>query len=145
MDELVKTIPHRPPFLFVDKVVELREDGVTAQRTLREDEAYFAGHYPGNPIMPGVLLCESTFQASAIFLNKKLEADGIDIATRTPILSRITDAKFKNMVRPGETFTIDVTYEKSMADFHFLRGSVKRGDGKTALVLSFVLALVEQA
>jgi len=145
MDELVKTIPHRPPFLFVDEVVELREDGVTAKRTLRDDEAYFEGHYPGNPIMPGVLLCESTFQASAIFLNKKLAADGIDIATRTPILSRITDAKFKNMVRPGETFTIDVTYEKSMADFHFLRGSVKRGDGKTALVLSFVLALVEQA
>lgn len=143
MDELVKTIPHRPPFLFIDEVVELTDEGVTARRTLRDDEFYFAGHYPGNPIMPGVLLCESAFQASAVYLIRKFEKDGIDIGKRTPILSRILEAKFKNMVRPGETFTIEATYKKTLADFHFLHAVIRRGDGKTALALDFVLALVE--
>ncbi|MGE9294600.1 MAG: 3-hydroxyacyl-ACP dehydratase FabZ family protein, partial [Puniceicoccales bacterium] len=110
MDDLVKTIPHRPPFLFVDEVDELREDGITARRTLRADEFYFEGHYPGNPLMPGVLLCESAFQTAAIYLVKRMEGAGADMANRTPILSRIMEAKFKNMVRPGETFIIDVSY-----------------------------------
>lgn len=144
MDDLVKTIPHRPPFLFVDEVDELREDGITARRTLRADEFYFEGHYPGNPLMPGVLLCESAFQTAAIYLVKRMEGAGADMANRTPILSRIMEAKFKNMVRPGETFIIDVTYTKTMADFHFLKAVIKRGDGKTAVMLDFVLAMVEE-
>ncbi|MDP0496824.1 MAG: 3-hydroxyacyl-ACP dehydratase FabZ family protein [Verrucomicrobiota bacterium JB024] len=143
MDDLVKTIPHRPPFLFVDEVIELREDGISARRTLRADEFYFEGHYPGNPIMPGVLLCESAFQTAAIYLVKKMEKDGVDMARRTPILSRIGDAKFKNIVRPGETFTIDVTYTKTLTDFHFLKAVIKRADGKTAVMLDFVLAMIE--
>ncbi|MEM9227558.1 MAG: 3-hydroxyacyl-ACP dehydratase FabZ family protein [Verrucomicrobiota bacterium] len=143
MSNLVDSIPHKPPFRFIDEVTELREDGATAIRTLQPDEFYFAGHYPGNPIMPGVLLSEAAFQTAAVYLAKRLAGEGINMAERTPILSRISDAKFKNMVRPGETITIDVTYQKTMADFHFLRGTVRRGDGKVAVALEFVLALVE--
>ncbi|QYY35178.1 3-hydroxyacyl-ACP dehydratase FabZ family protein [Ruficoccus sp. ZRK36] len=143
MNDLVKTIPHRPPFLFVDEVDELREDGITARRTLRADEFYFEGHYPGNPLMPGVLLCESAFQTAAIYLVKRMEGAGVDMANRTPILSRIMEAKFKNMVRPGEAFIIDVSYTKTMADFHFLKAVIKREDGKTAVTLEFVLAMIK--
>ncbi|MFM8904345.1 MAG: hypothetical protein ACKOIB_03735, partial [Verrucomicrobiota bacterium] len=53
------TIPHRPPFLFLDRVDELRADGAVCSRTFRAEEPFYAGHYPGNPITPGVLLRDS--------------------------------------------------------------------------------------
>ena len=145
MDEILRTIPHRPPFLFVDTIVELREDGATCQRTLREDEDFFGGHYPGNPIMPGVLMCEAVFQTGAIYLGKQLEADGSSLGDVTPVLSRIKDARFKNMVKPGETLTIEVTMKEKVSHFSFLKGVVKRGDGKVALTIDFALAMVTEA
>ena len=59
MEEILRSIPHRPPFLFIDTIEEIREDGATCTRTIRAEEPQFEGHYPGNPIMPGVLLCEA--------------------------------------------------------------------------------------
>ena len=99
MDEILKTIPHRPPFLFIDEIVELRDDGATCSRTIRAGEPQFEGHYPGNPIMPGVLLCEACFQTGAIYLAKQIERDGRSLNDVTPVLSRIGDAKFKQMVK----------------------------------------------
>jgi len=66
---VLDAIPHRPPFLFVDSVKEISENGIIAERKIRSDEFYFQGHYPQFPIMPGVLLCESVFQAAGIFMD----------------------------------------------------------------------------
>ena len=68
MEEIYRRIPHRPPFLFVDKIVEITEEGATSSLTIKPEFPFFEGHYPGNPIMPGVLLCEAVFQTGAIFL-----------------------------------------------------------------------------
>ena len=68
MEEIHRRIPHRPPFLFIDKIIDIAETGATASLSVRADLPFFEGHYPGNPIMPGVLLCESVFQTGAIFL-----------------------------------------------------------------------------
>ena len=57
MEEIYRRIPHRPPFLFIDKIIEITETGARAALTIRPDFSFFEGHYPGNPIMPGVLLC----------------------------------------------------------------------------------------
>lgn len=141
MEEILRTIPHRPPFLFVDEIVELDGQRALCRRQLRPDEAFFEGHYPGNPITPGVLLCESVFQTGAILLVKKMEAEGGSAENRTPILSRIQDARFKRMVKPGDTVEIEATFKEEMRGFYFLRGSVKL-ESKTVLTIDFVLALV---
>jgi 3-hydroxyacyl-[acyl-carrier-protein] dehydratase len=142
MDEILRTIPHRPPFLFVDEIVELREDGAVCRRTIRPDEPQFEGHYPGKPIMPGVLLCEACFQAGAIYLAKQLEKDGRSLADVTPVLSRIGEARFKQMVKPGDEITIEATLKETVSKFHFMKGRVLK-DGKPALTIEFALAMLE--
>lgn len=142
MDEILKSIPHRPPFLFIDEIVQIRADGATCRRTIRADEPQFAGHYPGNPIMPGVLLCEACFQAGAIYLAKQIEQEGRSLNDVTPVLSRIGDAKFKQMVRPGDDITIEVTMKETISKFFFMNGKVLK-DGKPALSIEFALAMIE--
>ena len=141
MDEILRSIPHRPPFLFIDEIVEIREDGVTCKRKIRLEEPQFEGHYPGNPIMPGVLLCEACFQTGAIFLAKQIEKEGKSLHDVTPVLSRITDARFKQMVKPGDEITIEVTMKETISRFFFMSAKVLK-DGKPAMTIGFALAMV---
>lgn len=136
-------IPHRPPFLFVDEVLELDAEHALCARTFRAEEAFYAGHYPGNPITPGVLLCEAVFQASAIFLNKRFEAQGISVEGKTPVLCRIEEAKFKGMVLPGDRVTLEVRPVETLQHFHFMTGTVRK-EGKVVLTLRYALALVDK-
>ena len=142
MLDILASIPHRPPFLFIDEVIAVREDGITARRTIRADEPQFEGHYPGNPIMPGVLLCESVFQTAAVYMVKRMEGTGESAVGKTPILARIGDARFKQRVVPGDVITIEVTFKETLSKFHFLTGKVLK-DGKVALSIEFAFALLE--
>ena len=69
LDKVKQIIPHREPFLFVDRIVEQGEDRIVTERKVRPDEPHFEGHYPGSPLMPGVLLCEACFQTGAMLLS----------------------------------------------------------------------------
>lgn len=140
-EEILKTIPHRPPFLFLDSIVEHTEAKLIARRTIRAEEFFFEGHYPGNPIMPGVLMCEAVFQAGAVFLVKRLEKEGASAENLTPILSRIKDARFKQMVKPGDTIDIEVAHSETVQKFHFMTGVVRK-EGKTVLTIEYALALI---
>ena len=142
MEEIYKTIPHREPFLFVDRIIEVTENSAVAEREIRADEPHFAGHYPGNPLMPGVLLCESVFQTAAIYMVRRFQSEGVDGASKTPILARISEAKFKQMVRPGDVIRIEATYKESLSRFHFMRGKVLV-NGKVALTVEFGLAMID--
>ncbi|QXD26008.1 beta-hydroxyacyl-ACP dehydratase [Opitutia bacterium ISCC 51] len=140
-DEVLRAIPHRPPFLFVDEVVEMREDGAITQFTVREDLDFFQGHYPGNPIMPGVIICEAVFQSAAVFLVQKYSGD-YEGKQVTPVLGKIMNARFREMVRPGDVLTIEVSIKEKMGMFFICKGVVKNGD-KRSLNLEYTLALVE--
>ena len=142
MEEIHRRIPHRPPFLFIDKILGITETGATASFSVRADLPFFEGHYPGNPIMPGVLLCESVFQTGAIFLADYLKNQSLKDEDVTPVLSRIRDARFKRMVLPGDEIEISVLLKDQIGQFYNLTGEIKN-KGKTALTISFALALVK--
>lgn len=136
MEDILKAIPHRPPFLFVDSIVELTSAKIRTTRKVREDEDFFKGHYPGNPIMPGVLICESIFQSGAILLSRT----AADIGEGVPVLARISNAKFRNMVKPGDTLEIEAEITEKMSNVHFLKGKASVA-GKTAVTVEFAVTV----
>jgi 3-hydroxyacyl-[acyl-carrier-protein] dehydratase len=103
MEEILNAIPHRPPFLFVDRIIELSGTKIRTVKEIKPDEPVFEGHYPGQPIMPGALICESIFQTGAILLSKMMGGIGGGV----PVLTRINNAKFKSIVKPGNTMDIE--------------------------------------
>lgn len=143
MKPIEHVIPHRPPFLFLDSIDSMDANGIVARRTVREEEPHFAGHYPGNPIMPGVLLCEAVFQAAAYYLVENKFVGDPSSEDVTPILARIIEARFKQMVVPGDEIEIHANYKEALSRFHFMTGKILK-NGKVAMSLEFALALVEK-
>lgn len=139
-DDVLRAIPHREPFLFVDRIVEHSEGRIVTERTLREDEPQFLGHYPGAPLMPGVLLCEAVFQTGAILLTGMASAETPPNAK--PVLTRIREAKFRNMARPGETISVEVVLDEKMGGAYLMTGRVS-SNGKNILRVGFVVAMVD--
>ena len=152
MTEVEKLIPHRPPFLFVDEIVSHEGDMLVAKRTWRAEEDFYKGHYPGAPITPGVLLCESIFQTGALLMAKLMSGAPSAGAGRpeqgrtdaggqsgVPLLTKVTDVRFRLPVYPGDTTTVEVRRKETMGDFHFMTGTMKNG-GKRVLNLEFSVA-----
>ncbi len=132
-DFIEKSIPHRSPFLWLDRVVELSDQQIRAEKYLDPDLDIFRGHYPDYPLMPGVLLCEAVFQAGALLIAQRAEAG---MTTGVPVLARIQGAKFKREVRPGESIDIEATIKEKVGPAWFLRGRVRVGE-KVAVQVSF--------
>jgi 3-hydroxyacyl-[acyl-carrier-protein] dehydratase len=130
--EILRRIPHRPPFLFVDEIVSEGPDQLVARQTWRADSDFYGGHYPGAPITPGVLLCESVFQAGALYLSGVLAAQGAPAGV--PLLVKINDVRFRNPVYPGDVVTIEVRKKDLMGGFFMMSGSMKRGDTRILTV-----------
>ncbi|MCP4590049.1 MAG: beta-hydroxyacyl-ACP dehydratase [bacterium] len=141
LQECLSAIPHRPPFRFVDEVVELGDGRILA--TLLADPAadYFAGHFPGNPVMPGVLICEAVFQAGAILMLQRLGAE--TAGGKVPLLTRIGEAKFKHIVRPGDHLGIEVVLDDLLGEACYMTGRVTV-DAQLVLRVSFVCMLVAE-
>jgi 3-hydroxyacyl-[acyl-carrier-protein] dehydratase len=137
MRPVEELLPHRPPFLFLDEIMSLGETEIVAKRTLRAEEPHFGGHYPGNPIMPGVLLCEAVLQAGCVLMTVRGAAEEV---SGVPVVARISDAKFKKITRPGDVLEIRASYDRTVMGAHFMKGTVKVG-GKIAASLSFTVML----
>jgi 3-hydroxyacyl-[acyl-carrier-protein] dehydratase len=110
-DDPVALLPHRPPFRFVDRVVSLEPGvGVEARYRVTGDEPFLAGHFPGNPVFPGVLQLEALAQTGAIAL---LSDDRY--AGKLPLFGGVTDVRFRRLVRPGDELTLRVELERLSA------------------------------
>ncbi len=140
--DVAGAIPHRDPFLFIDSVNELTPDAIRATTTLRPDhplwKLVYSGHYPGNPITPGVLLVEVMLQAAAVLAAERLrgESDG-----GAPVVTRLRDVKFKNIVPPGAELDIRVNLTERLANAFYMKGSIAAG-GKTAVQADFAVAII---
>jgi 3-hydroxyacyl-[acyl-carrier-protein] dehydratase len=140
MEEILNAIPHRPPFLFVDKIIEVSGTKIKTVKEVKPDDPVFEGHYPGYPIMPGALICESIFQSGAILLSKLLGG----MSGGVPVLTRINNAKFKSIVRPGSVLDIEAELVEKVSNAYFMRGKASVG-GKTSVTVEFTVTVAKEA
>ncbi len=140
-DNVTDLIPHRPPFLFVDEIVSETADSLVAKRTFRANEFFYEGHYPAQPITPGVLLCEAVFQTGALLMAKRAKAAGAAAGENggVPLLARVSDVKFRNPVFPGDTVELTVRIKETMGGFTMMSGAITSA-GKRVLSVDFAVA-----
>ena len=96
---VLKRLPQKPPFLFVDNEIEHSLTDIKTSYHVTGEEDFFKGHFPDNPIMPGVLLQEAAFQSGALLMSY-LKPD-----SKLGVVSRVSDVKFKNFVKPNDTYS----------------------------------------
>ena len=110
-DTLVGLLPHRPPFRFVDEVDSLDVGtGIEARFHVTGEEAFFAGHFPGNPVLPGVIQLEALAQAGAIALLSDERYAG-----KLPLFGGVEKVRFRRIVRPGDDLVLSVALERLSA------------------------------
>lgn len=150
-EAVTQRIPHRPPFLFVDSIVEESgPDGspprLVAEWTVPADSAFFVGHYPGNPILPGVILSEFVFQTGALLVGGLAGTTGTAETpdSGVPVLVRVTDARFRRRCGPGDVLRAEVSLTDQLGPAYHLKGRVTAADGRTALTLHCVVAMVAE-
>jgi 3-hydroxyacyl-[acyl-carrier-protein] dehydratase len=137
-DEIERIIPHRYPFLLIDRVVEIEPGkSATAIKNVTANEWFFEGHFPGRKVMPGVLIVEALAQVAAVALLKN-----VDHAGKTPMFAGIEGMRFRRPVLPGDQLRLEFTLAK-------MRGPLGKGhvratvDGKVSVEGDISFALVD--
>lgn len=140
IEDIKKILPHRYPFLLVDRVLEIDDDRILTLKNLTSNEEFFNGHFPGNPMMPGVLQVEALAQSGIILLSEK----HLDDSSNSLIVFRgIRNAKFRKSVVPGDQLKMEVTLANLRRNLAVMQG-VARVNGDVACELEASAAIVNK-
>jgi 3-hydroxyacyl-[acyl-carrier-protein] dehydratase len=132
VEQIKELLPHRYPFLLVDRVIELEMGKrVTAIKNVTANEPFFQGHFPGHPVMPGVLIVEAMAQAAGVLFQLSINADGSDGA---PLyyLVKIDKARFNAMVVPGDQLRMEVSLARRLRGMGIFKAHAMVDDTEVA-------------
>ena len=132
-EAIKKILPHREPMLLLDEV-ENREGTALGHYTVRGDEFFLQGHFPENPIVPGVILCEILAQSACVLMQDALE-DG-----KLPVYTGLDQVKFRSPVRPGDTVETTCRITRAKHPFYFAEGTVTV-EGRLCVSAAFSFAV----
>ncbi len=117
LEKIKEVLPHRYPFLLVDRVLEMTDTSITALKNVSASEPYFQGHFPQKPVMPGVLMVESLAQAGGVLLLSKGENQG-----KIAYLASIENARFRKLVTPGDQLILRVELVRMKSRIGLVKG-----------------------
>ena len=138
--EILARIPHRYPFLLVDRCEDYRPNqSIVGIKCVTVNEPFFQGHFPGYPVMPGVLIVEALAQAGAILMSKSLD---VDVAGKTILFMSLDNCRFRAPVRPGAVLRLAVEVLRARGDIFKFRGRALVGE-KVAAEAEFAAMVVE--
>jgi 3-hydroxyacyl-[acyl-carrier-protein] dehydratase len=141
MAEILRRIPHRYPFLLVDRAEDYRaHKSIVGIKCVTMNEPYFLGHFPGNPVMPGVLIVEALAQTGAVLMSKSLNAD---VEGKTIMFMSMDNVRFRAPVRPGDVLRMSVSVVRARDIVFKFRGEAFVGE-KLAAEAEFAAMVVEQ-
>jgi UDP-3-O-[3-hydroxymyristoyl] N-acetylglucosamine deacetylase/3-hydroxyacyl-[acyl-carrier-protein] dehydratase len=135
IEELMKFLPHRYPFLMVDRILKIDGNKITGVKNVSINEPYFQGHFPGHPIMPGVLQLEAMAQVAGVLLLKNAEA-----ANQVAYFLAAEDVKWRKPVSPGDVLIIEIELTRARARIGKGKAVCKVGDEVVSeAVITFML------
>ncbi len=137
---VLDTLPHRYPFLMIDRVLEVKDDTVVALKNVTINEPFFQGHYPGNPVMPGVLQIEAMAQTAGVLMLRKISAEG-----KTALFMSCDKAKFRKAVRPGDQLTITAKLTKNRGNKIGVAETQCTVNGEVTSSAELMFAIVDSA
>ena len=139
---ILQDIPHRPPFLLIDRVVELRRNvSAVGIKNVSVNDGFFVGHFPNHPVMPGVLIIEAMAQTAAVLV---VETLGPDAAGRVVYFMSIEGAKFRRPVVPGDQLRIHVNKDRNRGNV-WKFNAVARVDGVSVAEATYAAMIMERA
>ena len=133
-EEIKKILPHREPMLLIDEV-ELVDGKSHGKCHIKGDEYFLQGHFPGNPVVPGVIQCEMLAQSACVLLIG-------EAAGKTPLFTGLDKVKFRGQVKPGDTLETECEILRQRGQFYFAKGTGKV-NGKLCVSAEFSFALVD--
>jgi 3-hydroxyacyl-[acyl-carrier-protein] dehydratase len=137
--EILSRIPHRYPFLLVDRAEEYRpSQSIVGIKCVTFNEPFFQGHFPGYPVMPGVLIVEALAQTGAVLMSKSLD---VDVAGKTILFMSLDNCRFRLPVRPGDVIRMPVEVLRARGDIFKFRGRAMVGE-KVAAEAEFAAMVV---
>lgn len=140
--QIMQAIPHRYPFLLIDRVVEVKKNvSAVGIKNVSANESFFAGHFPNHPVMPGVLIIESMAQTAAVLV---VETLGPDAQGKVVYFMSIEDAKFRRPVMPGDQMRVHVAKERNRGNVWKFHGEAKV-DGVTVAEATFAAMIMDRA